>query len=143
MIYIFIYVGEFGYELLNWQGVIRKFTDNLKDDGKGINIDQVTRKALGQGLISEEDLKSFSEDQKIDLIFDQFLFDFGPQGPSPARGSSLPARGSSLPFWSFLAAFWMFFPTLFWAPKKGAQGLPDRSLGDPQIHQNLSLANFL
>ena len=25
MTYVFVFVGEFGYELLNWQGVIRKF----------------------------------------------------------------------------------------------------------------------
>lgn len=25
MIYVFVFLGEFGYELLNWQGVIRKF----------------------------------------------------------------------------------------------------------------------
>lgn len=34
MIYVFVFLGEFGYELLNWQGVIRKFiaTKKLPED---------------------------------------------------------------------------------------------------------------
>lgn len=34
MIYIFVFLGEFGFELLNWQGVIRKFSQTLADDDK-------------------------------------------------------------------------------------------------------------
>ena len=30
MIYVFVYVGEVGYELLNWQGVVRKFSRTIK-----------------------------------------------------------------------------------------------------------------
>ena len=41
----------------------------LKDDGKGINIDQVARKALNQGIISEEEMENLTDNQKIDLIF--------------------------------------------------------------------------
>ena len=26
MIYVFTFIGEFGYELLNWQGTIRKWS---------------------------------------------------------------------------------------------------------------------
>jgi hypothetical protein len=31
MTYVFVFLGEFGYELFNWQGVIRKFAESLKD----------------------------------------------------------------------------------------------------------------
>ncbi len=44
MNYIFVFLGEFGYELLNWQGVIRKFSktiDRTKD-----NITVCTRAGL-------------------------------------------------------------------------------------------------
>ena len=41
----------------------------LKDDGKGINIEQVSKKAINQGLISENELKNLTDKQKIDLIF--------------------------------------------------------------------------
>lgn len=34
MIYIFIFLGEFGYELLNWQGVIRKFSKTAEASDK-------------------------------------------------------------------------------------------------------------
>jgi hypothetical protein len=32
MIYVFTFLGEFGYELFNWQGVVRKFAGSLKAD---------------------------------------------------------------------------------------------------------------
>jgi hypothetical protein len=32
MIYVFTFLGEFGYELFNWQGVVRKFSTLLKPD---------------------------------------------------------------------------------------------------------------
>ena len=41
----------------------------LKDDGNGINVDQVARKALNQGLITEDDMDQLTNEQKIDLIF--------------------------------------------------------------------------
>ncbi|MEC8624533.1 MAG: ATP-binding protein, partial [Bdellovibrionota bacterium] len=41
----------------------------LKDDGNGINIDQVARKALSQGIISQDDMRGLTNEQKIDLIF--------------------------------------------------------------------------
>jgi len=34
MIYVFTFLGEFGYELLNWQGVIRKFSQTLGPHGR-------------------------------------------------------------------------------------------------------------
>ena len=34
MIYIFTYLGEFGYELMNWQGTIRKFKKIIGEDDK-------------------------------------------------------------------------------------------------------------
>ena len=43
MIYIFVFLGEFGYELLNWQGVIRKFSDTLRENDK---IVVVSRKGV-------------------------------------------------------------------------------------------------
>ncbi len=36
MIYIFVFLGEFGYELLNWQGVIRKFSETINKNDKVI-----------------------------------------------------------------------------------------------------------
>ena len=30
MVFVFTFIGEFGYELLNWQGVIRKFSKTLE-----------------------------------------------------------------------------------------------------------------
>ncbi len=32
MIYIFTFLGEFGFELFNWQGVIRKFATTISPD---------------------------------------------------------------------------------------------------------------
>lgn len=32
MIYVFVFLGEFGYELLNWQGVVRKYKKIHKND---------------------------------------------------------------------------------------------------------------
>lgn len=32
MTYIFVFLGEFGYELLNWQGVIRKFSHTISKE---------------------------------------------------------------------------------------------------------------
>jgi len=35
MVYVFTFIGEFGYELLNWQGTIRKWVkENKKEDDK-------------------------------------------------------------------------------------------------------------
>ena len=35
MVYVFTFIGEFGYELLNWQGTIRKWIkENKKEDDK-------------------------------------------------------------------------------------------------------------
>lgn len=34
MIYIFTFLGEFGYELLNWQGIIRKFSKTISTSDK-------------------------------------------------------------------------------------------------------------
>ncbi len=34
MIYVFVFLGEFGYELFNWQGVIRKFTSTIGSNDK-------------------------------------------------------------------------------------------------------------
>lgn len=32
MTYVFVFLGEFGYELMNWQGVVRKFKSNCSKD---------------------------------------------------------------------------------------------------------------
>ena len=32
MNYVFTFIGEFGYELLNWQGAIRKWVNLYKKD---------------------------------------------------------------------------------------------------------------
>ena len=34
MIYVFAFFGEFGYELLNWQGTIRKFSSQIQPEDK-------------------------------------------------------------------------------------------------------------
>jgi hypothetical protein len=34
MTYVFVFLGEFGYELLNWQGVVRKFSRELGPDDR-------------------------------------------------------------------------------------------------------------
>lgn len=34
MIYVFVFLGEFGYELLNWQGVVRKFSYTISQNDK-------------------------------------------------------------------------------------------------------------
>lgn len=34
MNYVFVFLGEFGYELLNWQGVVRKFAMTVKPDDR-------------------------------------------------------------------------------------------------------------
>ena len=41
----------------------------VSDDGKGIDIDTVKRKALAKGLISEEESQKMSDDAAINLIF--------------------------------------------------------------------------
>ena len=38
MIYAFTFIGEFGYELFNWQGVIRKWAKNFKNSNDKIYI---------------------------------------------------------------------------------------------------------
>ncbi len=38
MNYIFAFIGEFGYELFNWQGVVRKWANNYKKDNDKIII---------------------------------------------------------------------------------------------------------
>ena len=44
MNYVFTFIGEFGYELLNWQGVIRKWASVNKKEGDNIII--CSRKGL-------------------------------------------------------------------------------------------------
>ena len=44
-------------------------TINIEDDGKGINGDIIAQKALEKGIISEEQKKSLSSMNKIELIF--------------------------------------------------------------------------
>jgi len=34
MIYVFTFLGEFGYELFNWQGLVRKFKTTCSADDK-------------------------------------------------------------------------------------------------------------
>lgn len=34
MVYVFVFLGEFGFELLNWQGVVRKFSKTLSPSDK-------------------------------------------------------------------------------------------------------------
>ena len=34
MIYVFVFLGEFGYELFNWQGVIRKFSNAISKEDR-------------------------------------------------------------------------------------------------------------
>ena len=34
MVYVFVFLGEFGYELLNWQGVVRKFAETVGSEDK-------------------------------------------------------------------------------------------------------------
>ena len=43
MVYVFVFLGEFGYELLNWQGVVRKFSRGI---GKNDKIVIASRKGL-------------------------------------------------------------------------------------------------
>ena len=38
MIYAFVFIGEFGYELFNWQGVIRKWARNNKQPNDKIYV---------------------------------------------------------------------------------------------------------
>ena len=44
MTYVFVFIGEFGYELFNWQGVIRKWASENKKDGDEIVV--CSRKGL-------------------------------------------------------------------------------------------------
>lgn len=34
MVYVFVFLGEFGFELLNWKGVVRKFAQTLDPKDK-------------------------------------------------------------------------------------------------------------
>ncbi len=34
MTYIFVFLGEFGYEILNWQGVVRRFAQTIEPGDK-------------------------------------------------------------------------------------------------------------
>ena len=38
MIYVFTFIGEFGYEMFNWQGVIRKWAKKHKNPDDKIFI---------------------------------------------------------------------------------------------------------
>ena len=44
MIYVFTFIGEFGYELLNWQGTLRKWVRENKKEGDEIVV--CSRKGL-------------------------------------------------------------------------------------------------
>ena len=44
MIYVFTFIGEFGYELLNWQGTLRKWVKENKKEGDEIVV--CSRKGL-------------------------------------------------------------------------------------------------
>lgn len=57
-IYVFIFLGEFGYELLNWQGVVRKFSKYLPSSSEIIcagrkDLDLLYEKASSYINISE------------------------------------------------------------------------------------------
>jgi two-component system chemotaxis sensor kinase CheA len=41
----------------------------VRDDGKGIDAEKIVAKAIGRGLITEEDATAMSHSQKLDLIF--------------------------------------------------------------------------
>jgi PAS domain S-box-containing protein len=45
----------------------------ISDDGRGINVQALERKALSEGLISQEELNAMSQDDKLQLIFKQRL----------------------------------------------------------------------
>lgn len=41
----------------------------IKDDGKGIDIEEIKEKAINRGLISEDTVSNLTDEQLIDLIF--------------------------------------------------------------------------
>ena len=54
MKYVFTFIGEFGYEMMNWQGTIRKWAlDNKKEGDEEGAAKDLGRKAIGIE-ISEE-----------------------------------------------------------------------------------------
>ncbi len=59
------------------------------DDGKGINIEAVVDKAKKIGLVTEEKLKTMSDKEKIDLIFETGL-------STKNKVSSISGRGTGL-----------------------------------------------
>src|SRR3972149_8882097 len=58
--YIFIFLGEFGYEIFNWQGVVRKFAKNLPQSS---TIVVAGRKGLEQWYETASQFINLSEFQ--------------------------------------------------------------------------------
>ena len=56
---------ERGIILINIDKKDNETIISLKDDGKGINVDKVVRKALSQGIISEKDIEFLNENQSF------------------------------------------------------------------------------
>jgi len=52
---------------IDWDSNSRRIT--VKDDGKGIDTDVVTSKAVQKGIVTEEDVRKMSEQDKVNLIF--------------------------------------------------------------------------
>lgn len=58
--------GSFNIDVILKQNMVHI---TIADDGKGINPDMVSKKALEKGIIAEEKLEQFTEQQKQELIF--------------------------------------------------------------------------
>ena len=64
MTYIFVFLGEFGYEILNWQGVVRKFAQTIEPGDKIVCSSRADLHLLYETAdlyIDISDVKSFQQ----------------------------------------------------------------------------------
>ena len=74
-IYVFVFLGEFGYELLNWQGVIRKFSRNV---GTSERIVVASRKGVS---LLYDTVDSFIDISSIELFNNSIASGYGLNNP--------------------------------------------------------------
>ena len=60
---------EVGKIIISAKNLSNKIVIEIKDDGRGVNIEKIKRKALATGLLSEVEMKQLNDEQIMNLIF--------------------------------------------------------------------------
>lgn len=86
MVYIFVFLGEFGYELLNWQGVIRKFSKTIRPNDR---IVCCSRSSLSPFYESSHYYVDISKVELYQQSVASGYYAFPPEDPSLTSHASL------------------------------------------------------